>query len=74
MQDVIREEFTERGHTVIAISHRVGVVSGGSEDVVAWVREGSIERIERAENSDGESRQGDLRLRRIKLPRDLPRI
>ncbi|KAH7327434.1 P-loop containing nucleoside triphosphate hydrolase protein [Rhexocercosporidium sp. MPI-PUGE-AT-0058] len=47
MQDAIREEFTERGHTVIAISHRLGVHSLGSSDTVAWVKEGRIERTGR---------------------------
>ncbi|KAH9209825.1 P-loop containing nucleoside triphosphate hydrolase protein [Leptodontidium sp. 2 PMI_412] len=45
MQDVIRKEFTERGHTVIAISHRLSVPSPGSSNAMAWIKEGRIERM-----------------------------
>lgn len=45
MQDVIREEFTERGHTVIAISHRLSVPSPGNSDMVAWVKDRTIKKM-----------------------------
>jgi len=43
MREVIREEFTEKGHTVIAITHRV--VEG--MDVIVWLGSGRVERVER---------------------------
>ncbi|KAG4437815.1 hypothetical protein IFR05_006702 [Cadophora sp. M221] len=45
MQDVIREEFTEQGHTVIAISHRLSAPSPGCLDTVVWIREDRVERM-----------------------------
>ncbi|KAH7400242.1 P-loop containing nucleoside triphosphate hydrolase protein [Cadophora sp. MPI-SDFR-AT-0126] len=49
MQDVIRREFTEQGHTVIAISHRLSTSATGSPDSVAWIKEGRIEKMGRIE-------------------------
>ncbi|KAK0104353.1 hypothetical protein ONS96_005439 [Cadophora gregata f. sp. sojae] len=47
MQEVIREEFTEKGHTVIAISHRLSTPPPGSSDAVVWINNGRVEKIGR---------------------------
>lgn len=45
MQDVIRKQFTAKGHTVIAISHRLGVPSPDSLERVIWIRGGRIDKV-----------------------------
>ncbi|PVH81323.1 P-loop containing nucleoside triphosphate hydrolase protein [Cadophora sp. DSE1049] len=46
MQDVIRKEFTEQGHTVIAISHRLSAPTPGSSGSVVWMKDGRIEKMD----------------------------
>lgn len=48
MQDVIQQEFTNRGHTVICIAHRVSNLAQGLRpglDAVAWMKDGHLERV-----------------------------
>lgn len=48
IQEVIQEEFTNKGHTVIVIAHRMSAVARGmreGRDVVVWMGEGKVERI-----------------------------
>ena len=45
MQDVIRKEFTAKGHTVIAISHRLGAPSPDNSERVIWIRDGRINKV-----------------------------
>lgn len=58
MQDVIQKEFTEKGHTVFAISHRLSVPSQSSLSnggAVAWIKDGRLETfgtIEEMTNSE----------------------
>ena len=45
---IIREEFTGKGHTVIAITHRLsgmGESMRSGQDVVALLSKGKVERI-----------------------------
>jgi len=47
---IIDEEFTEKGHTVIMVSHRVGGLfrtSKPGRDVVVWMRDGGVEGVVR---------------------------
>lgn len=49
MQDVIQEEFTDKGHTVCAIAHKISVPVGGSgksADAVVWMKDGQVEKID----------------------------
>ncbi|KAF4636442.1 hypothetical protein G7Y89_g1648 [Cudoniella acicularis] len=48
IQDIIHEEFTEKGYTVIAVAHRASMVTRGmrkERDVVVWMRNGEVERV-----------------------------
>ncbi|KAE8423949.1 P-loop containing nucleoside triphosphate hydrolase protein [Aspergillus pseudocaelatus] len=48
MQDVIEEEFTQKGYTVIIVAHRLsGMVKyfRDNVDAVAWMSDGGIERV-----------------------------
>ncbi|KAI1780180.1 ABC transporter [Hypoxylon cercidicola] len=48
MLDIVHEEFTCKGHTVIMVAHRVGAaVSRLREgiDVVVWMKDGKIEKV-----------------------------
>lgn len=48
VQDVIQEEFTDKGHTVIIVAHRVGALAKGMRqgiDVVVWMKDGRIEKV-----------------------------
>ena len=52
MRSVINEEFIKRGHTVIAITHRLGGVikdMRAGEHTIAMLSNGNIERIEPTE-------------------------
>lgn len=55
MQDVIDEEFTQREHTVIMITHRPHVMASRmreGQDVVVWMRDGRIGSVSsRVENA-----------------------
>ncbi|TKW49435.1 Canalicular multispecific organic anion transporter 2 [Colletotrichum tanaceti] len=53
MRDIIRQEFIEKGHTVIAITHRLGGVTGDMQsdrDFVALLSKGKIEKVGRVED------------------------
>ncbi|KAH9998079.1 P-loop containing nucleoside triphosphate hydrolase protein [Xylariaceae sp. FL0662B] len=46
--DLIEQEFTAKGHTVIIVAHRVGILSGRSRpgrDLVLWIRDGRLEDV-----------------------------
>ncbi|KAI1763558.1 putative ABC transporter [Hypoxylon sp. FL1150] len=43
--DLIEQEFTAKGHTVIMVTHRAGVVSSRSRDLVLWMNEGRLEEV-----------------------------
>lgn len=50
MRDIIHQEFIEKGHTVIAITHRLGGVTGDMQsdrDFVALLSKGKIEKVGR---------------------------
>lgn len=53
MRGIIHEEFTERGHTVIAITHRLNGVAEtmrAGQDVVALLSQGKVDKIGDAEH------------------------
>ncbi|WQF82387.1 Putative AAA+ ATPase domain, ABC transporter type 1, transmembrane domain-containing protein [Colletotrichum destructivum] len=53
MRDIIHQEFIEKGHTVIAITHRLGGVTGdmrSDRDFVALLSKGKIEKVGRVED------------------------
>lgn len=48
IRELIHEEFISKGHTVIMVSHRVGVTSGHSEDdkcMVVEMRDGQLDSV-----------------------------
>lgn len=48
INDIIDDEFTSKGHVVIMVAHRVGIISRylrPGKDVVLWIRDGRLERI-----------------------------
>ncbi|KAE8345516.1 hypothetical protein BDV24DRAFT_178254 [Aspergillus arachidicola] len=56
MQDVIEEEFTQKGYTVIVVAHRVGGMVQyfrDGIDAVVWMSEGRIERVVRTQAAVG---------------------
>lgn len=47
--DLVREEFVERGHTVMMVTHNLDAVRGRmrkGRDAIVWIREGWVERVE----------------------------
>ncbi|KAK1639348.1 P-loop containing nucleoside triphosphate hydrolase protein [Colletotrichum phormii] len=51
IRDIIHQEFTEKGHTVIAITHRLGGVTEGmrpGRDAVVLLSKGKIEKLGQA--------------------------
>ncbi|KAL2880163.1 hypothetical protein SGCOL_004548 [Colletotrichum sp. CLE4] len=53
VRDIIHQEFTEKGHTVIAITHRLGGMTEGmrpGRDAVVLLSKGKIEKIGQAED------------------------
>ncbi|KAL6875904.1 P-loop containing nucleoside triphosphate hydrolase protein [Trichoderma longibrachiatum] len=53
MRSIIQEEFTDKGNTVVAITHRIGGVAGSGragKDMVALLSNGKIERMGKAED------------------------
>ncbi|KAF4776651.1 hypothetical protein HER10_EVM0007842 [Colletotrichum scovillei] len=53
IRDIIRQEFTDKGHTVIAITHRLGGVTEGlrpGRDAVVLLSKGKIDKIGEAED------------------------
>lgn len=45
---IMSQEFTEKGHTVISITHRLSGVTEGlraGQDMIAWLSQGMTERI-----------------------------
>jgi ABC-type multidrug transport system fused ATPase/permease subunit len=56
MQDVIEEEFTRKGYTVILVAHRVSNIVKGFRDgvdAVVWMAEGRIERVAHTQQDAG---------------------
>ncbi|KXH42042.1 hypothetical protein CNYM01_08392 [Colletotrichum nymphaeae SA-01] len=52
-RDIIRQEFTDKGHTVIAITHRLGGVTEGlrpGQDAVVLLSQGKIGKLGEAED------------------------
>ncbi|KAI1772262.1 hypothetical protein F4818DRAFT_444488 [Hypoxylon cercidicola] len=48
INDLIEQEFTAKGHTVIMVAHRVGVASGRTKlghDLVLWITDGSLKKV-----------------------------
>jgi ABC-type multidrug transport system fused ATPase/permease subunit len=48
IRNIIRKEFTEKGHTVITITHRLSGITEGvrpGQDIVALLSKGRVERI-----------------------------
>jgi ATP-binding cassette, subfamily C (CFTR/MRP), member 1 len=48
VRSIIREEFTEKGHTVIAITHRLSGMTGSlrsGQDIVVLLSKGRVEKI-----------------------------
>ena len=48
MRNIIHREFTERGHTVIAITHRLSGVADNmrlDRDMVAFLSQGRLDRV-----------------------------
>jgi ABC-type multidrug transport system fused ATPase/permease subunit len=48
VQDIIQEEFTDKGHTVIIVAHRVSALAKGMRqgiDAVVWMKDGRIEKV-----------------------------
>ncbi|KAI1382387.1 ABC transporter [Hypoxylon crocopeplum] len=46
--DIVHEEFTSKGHTVIMVAHRVGAAVSrlrDGKDVVVWMKDGRIEKV-----------------------------
>lgn len=57
MRSIIQEEFTDKGNTVIAITHRIGGIAGNTragQDTVALLSRGKIERMGKAEDILGD--------------------
>lgn len=57
MRSIIKEEFTEKGNTVIAITHRLGGIAGNiraDQDTVALLSKGKVERMGKAEDVLGD--------------------
>ncbi|KXH28361.1 hypothetical protein CSAL01_10659 [Colletotrichum salicis] len=53
IRDIIHQEFTEKGHTVMAITHRLGGLTEGmrpGRDAVVLLSKGKIEKLGQAEN------------------------
>lgn len=47
--DLVREEFVDRGHTVMMVTHRLDAVRGRmreGRDAIFWMRRGRIEQVE----------------------------
>jgi ATP-binding cassette subfamily C (CFTR/MRP) protein 1 len=56
MRGIIHQEFTEKGHTVIAITHRLGGVTENmrpDQDMVAFMANGRVDRVVKAEEVMG---------------------
>ncbi|KAE8377973.1 P-loop containing nucleoside triphosphate hydrolase protein [Aspergillus bertholletiae] len=53
MQDVIDEEFTRKGYTVIIVAHRIGGLAKYFRDAVVWMSEGRIERVAQTQAAAG---------------------
>lgn len=48
IRNIIHQEFTEKGHTVITITHRLSGITEGlrpGRDIVALLSKGRVERI-----------------------------
>ena len=46
--DIIESEFVERGHTVVIVAHRIGVLSErmrSGRDYVAWIQDGRVSTV-----------------------------
>ncbi|OTB06021.1 hypothetical protein M426DRAFT_319383 [Hypoxylon sp. CI-4A] len=46
--DIVHKEFTENGHTVVMVAHRVGAALSRlrrGRDVVVWMKDGRIEKV-----------------------------
>lgn len=59
MRTIIHEEFTEKGHTIIAITHRMSGMEAyvrAGRDTIFHLSEGKLEKIDRVETDWG----GDL--------------
>ncbi|KAL7815012.1 P-loop containing nucleoside triphosphate hydrolase protein [Trichoderma aethiopicum] len=57
MRSIIQEEFTDKGNTVVAITHRLGGVAGSGragKDMVALLSNGKVERMGKAEDILGD--------------------
>ncbi|KAH0490116.1 hypothetical protein TgHK011_001599 [Trichoderma gracile] len=57
MRSIIQEEFTDKGNTVVAITHRLGGIAGNGragKDTVALLSNGKIEKMGRAEDILGD--------------------
>jgi ABC-type thiamine transport system ATPase subunit len=53
MRSIIHQEFTEKGHTIIAITHRLSGVTENvraGQDMFVLLSKGKIERIDRVED------------------------
>jgi ATP-binding cassette, subfamily C (CFTR/MRP), member 1 len=52
INDVIDEEFVANGHTVVAVTHRLDILSrklSPNRDLIAWMKDGTIEKLGSAE-------------------------
>ncbi|PTB62192.1 P-loop containing nucleoside triphosphate hydrolase protein [Trichoderma citrinoviride] len=57
MRSIIQEEFTDKGNTVVAITHRLGGIAGNGragKDTVALLSNGKIEKMGKAEDILGD--------------------
>lgn len=53
MRSIIHQEFTEKGHTVIAITHRLSGMTDSmrpGQDVVALLSQGKVEKMGEVES------------------------
>jgi len=50
--DVVHSEFTEKGHTVVIVAHRVGVLAERMQpgDHVAWIQDGRVIKVGNADD------------------------
>lgn len=49
LQDVVREDFLGRGHTVVMVTHNLDAVRNrmrGGRDVIVWMGQGQVERVQ----------------------------
>ncbi|KAL1864186.1 hypothetical protein VTK73DRAFT_6077 [Phialemonium thermophilum] len=59
MHNVIDEEFVQRGHTVVLVTHRPDMLVGKmrrGRDAFVWMKDGTIERVVDAEEVLGQER------------------